>query len=205
MSELSLEILVEELSAERTLRELMPKIAPGVGFEILVFRGKPDLLKKLPDRLAGYAGWILGANTCVVVLVDRDRDDCRELRERLDTIATDAGLSAHGAARVVLNRIAIEELEAWFFGDADALRAAFSRIPASIGSEAKYRDPDAIAGGTAEALERLLIEHNYHRGGLRKVAAAQEIAPYMDVENNRSHSFQVFRDGIRSLAMIGDG
>ncbi len=39
--------------------------------------------------------------------------------------------------------------------------------------------------------------------GLRKVAAAEDIAPHMDVENNRAKSFQVFRDGLRRLVSEG--
>jgi Domain of unknown function (DUF4276) len=201
---LPLEILVEELSAETALRVLMPKLAPGHPFEIRVFRGKPDLLKKLPQRLAGYAAWPGVATARIVVLVDRDDDDCSELRRNLDLMATRAGFRADGPQRQVVNRIAVEELEAWFFGDVHAITAAYPRVPVSTGTKSAFRDPDAIRGGTAEALQRLLQAHGYHRGGLAKVGAAQAIAPYMDVESNRSRSFQVFRDGLRHVAEIGD-
>lgn len=103
----------------------------------------------------------------------------------------------------VVNRIAVEELEAWFFGDVSALCAAYPRVPASLGGQTKYRDPDAIAGGTSEALERVLQASDYHRGGLAKVAAATEIAQHMKVDDNRSRSFQVFRDGVRRLVAGG--
>ncbi len=204
---MNLEILVEERSAEHALRALLPRIVSRVDFEIRVFQGKPDLLKKLPDRLKGYAGWIARADTCLVVLVDRDNDDCLRLKADMEQMAAAAGLLTATSASVsrppaVVNRIAVEELEAWFFGDVPALCAAYSRIPVSLGQQAKYRDPDAIAGGTCEALERVLQARGYHSGGLAKVAAATAIAQHMNVEA-RSRSFQVFRDGVRRLVAGG--
>lgn len=203
-AEVPLEILVEELSAELALRSLLPKILPGVAFEIRVFRGKPDLLKKLPQRLAGYAAWPGTAEARLIVLVDRDDDDCTDLRRQLDAIAVRAGFSPHGPERRVVNRVAIEELEAWFFGDIEAVVAAFPRIPLNTAAKSAFRDPDAIRGGTAEAFERLLQQYGYHKGGLAKVDAAQAVSTHMDVENNRSRSFQVFRDGIRMFVDVGD-
>jgi hypothetical protein len=204
----NLEILVEERSAESALEVLLPRIVPGAEFEIRVFRGKPDLLKKLPDRLKGYAAWITRAGTYLVVLVDRDDDDCLALKAEMEQMAYAAGLPTATAApasrRVhVLNRIAVEELEAWFFGDVPALCAAYPRVPVSLGQQAKYRDPDAVLGGTWEALERVLQAGGYHRDGLAKVAAATGIAQHMNVDVNRSQSFQVFRDGVRRLVAGG--
>jgi predicted ATPase len=124
--------------------------------------------------------------------------------------AAAAGLSTATAApasrRVhMLNRIAVEELEAWFFGDVPVICAAYPRVPVSIGQQAKHRDSHAIAGGTWEALERVLQKGGYHLGGLAKVAAATEIAQHMNVDANRSRSFQVFRDGVRRLVAGGSG
>ncbi|MGQ0775389.1 MAG: DUF4276 family protein [Pseudonocardiales bacterium] len=128
---MNLEILVEERSAEHALRALLPRIVPEVDFEIRVFQRKTDLLKKLPDRLKGYAAWITQSDTCLIV------------------------------------------------------------------------DPDAVPGGTWEALEHVLHAGGYHRGGLAKVTAASEIAQHMNVDVNRSRSFQVFRDGVRRLVAGG--
>ncbi len=205
---MNLEILVEERSAERALGVLLPRIVPGIAFEIRVFQGKKDLLKRLPDRLKGYATWITRADTCLVVLVDRDNDDCLTLKADMEQMAAAAGLptatDTPANRRVhVLNRIAVEELEAWFFGDVPALCAAYPRVPISLGQQVKYRDPDAVLGGTWEALEHVLQAGGYHRGGLAKIAAATEIAQHMNVDVNRSRSLQVFRDGVRRLVAGG--
>lgn len=142
---MNLEILVEERSAEHALLAVLSRIVPGVDFEVRVFRGKPDLLKKLPGRLRGYATWINQADTCLVVLVDRDNDDCLTLKAGMEKMASAAGLLTVTAAPVsrrpdVVNRIAVEELEAWFFGDVPALCRAYPRIRVYIG-QAKYRNP----------------------------------------------------------------
>jgi hypothetical protein len=124
-----------------------------------------------------------------VVLLDRDDDDCVELKK----ILTDACAATSCDA---LCRIAIEELEAWFFGDVPGLRAAYPGVPESLHQKAKFRDPDAIAGGTWQALERILRRAHYYPGGMPKVEVARAVAEHMDPAQNRSRSFQVFVEGI---------
>ena len=196
------EFLLEEPSAEAALQELAPKLMPGAELRFHNFQGKTNLLKNLEARLRGFARWN-NPDLRVVVLVDRDDDDCLELKGILETAAARAGLVTKTQAQegvfTVLNRIAVEEVEAWFFGDVPAMKAAYSRLPASLGSKAKYRFPDGIVGGTWEALEAVLMRHGYHRGGLAKVQAAREIAPHMDPARNLSQSFQVFVAGLLTL------
>lgn len=53
------EFLVEESSLESALTQLLPKILPStVTFKIHAFRGKDDLICKLPNRLKGYQAWL---------------------------------------------------------------------------------------------------------------------------------------------------
>lgn len=136
----------------------------------------------------------------VVVVVDRDNQDCRELKQQLDDIAFNSGLVARSLAGEgpwqILNRIAIEELEAWYFGDWQAVCRAYPRVSPNIPARARYRDPDAIRGGTWEAFERIMQKHGYFNQGLAKVGAARAIAHYIDPECNRSPSFAAFRDAL---------
>lgn len=197
------EFLLEEPSAEEALRLLLPKILPAAStFDLRNFQDKRNLLKQLKTRLRGYAN-LKRPDLRVVVLVDRDKDNCGDLKQLLEDAALVVGLptktSARGGAFVVLNRIAVEELEAWFFGDVDAIRAAYPKVPSSLGAQAKYRDPDAIAGGTWEALERVLQGKGYHPGGLAKLKAARDIAQHMEPSRNRSRSFQTFIAGLAAL------
>ncbi len=196
-----LEILLEEPSAEEALKIIVPRmVPPEVSFRIHAHLSKADLLGSLEGRLRGYSRW-MPRDWMIVVLVDEDRGDCRELKARLERASQRAGLVSKSRRRggqlfQMLNRIAIEELEAWFFGDIDALRAAYPRVPGTLAARAAYRNPDAIGGGTWEALERVLRNAGYHRGGLPKIAAAKAISNHMMPERNRSHSFQVFRTGL---------
>ena len=189
-------VLVEEYSMEAALKQLLPRLLGEMEFEIRRFQCKDDLLVHLPERLAGYAAW-LPESWAILVLLDRDDDDCLALKQRLETNAADAGLltktvAANGQRFQVANRIAIEELEAWFFGDWQAVRAAYPRVPATIPNKAGYRDPDAILGGTWEALERVLKRAGFFRTGLRKLECARAVAEHMEPERNTSRSFRAF-------------
>jgi hypothetical protein len=192
-----LEVFVEEPSAKEVLDRILPKILGSEhSFEVHPFRDKQELLREIPKRLKAYAKW-MPEDWRIVVLVDEDREDCRALKRRLVDAVAAAGLSGR-----VLCRIAVEELEAWFFGDVEALRAAYPKIPAGLHNRKKYRDPDAIAGGTWEVLDWLLRKHGY-RAGLIKTDAARRIAEHMIPDRNRSHSFQVFRSGLERLVQSG--
>lgn len=197
-----IQFYTEELSAEAALRELLPRIlGDDVDFDIQVFQGKTNLLDNLPARLRALASWI-PSDWRVVVVVDRDDDDCVVLKQQLNQIAADAGLVQRGAADQqlqILNRIAIEELEAWFFGDVPALCAAYPRLSVNLGQRERYRDPDAILGGTWECLERELQQGGYHKGGIQKIALARDVARHMEPSRNRSRSFQTFYRGLREL------
>jgi hypothetical protein len=200
-----IEILVEEPSAQAALEKIVPKVlGQSASFVIHPHQGKQDLLARLPGRLRGYASW-LPQDWRIVVLIDADEADCRDLKARLEREAASAGLITKSRAPSqsrfqVLNRLAVKELEAWFFGDPTALNTAYPRVPVHLHRGRKYRDPDAIVGGTAEALERVLKRHGYHPSGLPKILAARMISAHMDPGRNRSHSFQVFRQGLLELA-----
>lgn len=189
-------VFVEEYSMEAALEQLLPKRLGDVEYQIIRFQCKDDLLKQAPARLKGYAAW-LPEHWRILVLVDRDDDDCGPLKERLERMAADAGLltkmnAAQGQGFQVVNRIAIEELEAWFFGDWAAVQAAYPRVSAAVPQKAGFRDPDAIAGGTWEAIERVLQRSGYFSSGLRKLELARSVAGHMDIQRNRSRSFQAF-------------
>ena len=188
-----LDLYVEEPSARRALEGLLPRLLGNDDtFNVNTFRSKGDLLKKVPDRLRGYSTW-LPQDWRIVILVDQDSDDCKKLKRRILRAAKNANLDDR-----VLVRIVVEELEAWWFGDVPALQAVYPRVPSGLSAKARYRDPDAIAGGTWEALDRELRRAGYGQG-LNKGHLAEAIVPHLDVNINTSRSFQVFRDGIRRL------
>lgn len=174
---------------------LIPKIVPDHTFCVYQHQGKTDLFGKLEERLRSYAGIQAGwPELRVVIVVDRDSDDCRDLKRRL--------LEACSVTKCdALCRIAIEELEAWFFGDIEALTTAYPSVSSNLANKASYRNPDEIAGGTWEALERVLKRAGYYPTGMPKVEVARNVAEHMHPEVNRSRSFQVFRDGVRRVVV----
>jgi hypothetical protein len=195
------EILIEEFSAEKVLQNLLPRLITGEHtYRFITYQGKHDMLRKLPVTLKGYSKWI-PENYVLIVLLDRDQEECIGLKHRLEEAAKNANLTTKSNPRPdgrfsVLTRIAIEELEAWFFGDADAVRIAYPRVSKNFEKKSAFRDPDAIKGGTWEALERILQAGGYFKSGLRKTECANEISNNMQPLNNRSKSFQVFWEGI---------
>ena len=198
-----IEFFLEEPSAEAFLGEMLRKLLPDeVTRSFIVFQGKKDLLANLKPRLKAYRQWIPD-DYKIVVLVDEDREDCQKLKARLEAAAASAGLSTKTHPKrgsfAVLNRIAVEELEAWFFGDVTALTQAYPGVPLTLGAKAPYRDPDAIVGGTWEALERVLQRAGYFGGGLPKIEVARELAKHMDPLRNTSASFGQFRQGLAAL------
>jgi hypothetical protein len=199
-----IEFLVEEPSAEAALQVLVPRIVGAAcSFRIHPFRSKSDLLVKLPQRLRGYRVW-LPEDWRIVVLVDRDREDCRGLKGRLEQMARTARLATpstfkSGSCACVVNRLAVEELEAWFFGDVEALVTAYPGVPLTLARRAGFRNPDGIGGGTWEALERVLQRAGYYAAGMPKIEVARTVARHMAPERNTSPSFRLFRDTLRRL------
>lgn len=91
-------------------------IPESTTFACHVLGGKKTLLKELPTRLRGYTSW-LPPNWRIMVLVDRDEEDCRRLKDRLEKLCQTAGLIPKTAAgdkqpAQVINRIVVEELDA---------------------------------------------------------------------------------------------
>jgi hypothetical protein len=192
-----IELLVEEPSMEAFLAGLLPRLLPeDRTFLVHPFQGKGSLLGSLGARLRAYARW-LPDDFRIVVVVDRDDEDCSVLKSQMEKIAHDAGLHTRSDANwQLVNRIAIEELEAWYFGDWEGVRQVYPRASASIPSRAPYRDSDAIKGGTWEAFERVMRQHGYFKTGLRKIEVARAIGAVVDPARCSSDSFVQFRDAI---------
>ncbi len=198
-----IELFLEEPSAEAFLSGFLHHLLPAdTTWNPIVFQGKSDLLANLERRLKGYKSW-MPQDWKIVVLIDEDRADCLSLKKQMETAAIDAGLITKSAAKggtfTVLNRIAQEELEAWFFGDIKALATAYPGVSPNLGAKAHYRNPDAIGGGTWEALERVLQRAGYFAAGLSKIEVAREMARHMDADRNTSASFKCFTEGLAAL------
>lgn len=200
MAATHMEFLVEEPSMEAFLCAMLPRILnQGESFKVHVFQGKSDLLGKLESRLKGYAKWI-PSDWRIFVVVDRDDDDCLHLKDHLETAASRAGLRTRavsvGQHWSIANRIAIEELESWYFGEWASVQQAYPRVSKTIPMKSQYRECDAIRGGTWEAFERVMQSFGYFKGGLTKIEAARRIGEVYEPLRSSSRSFAVFHEAI---------
>jgi hypothetical protein len=158
---------------------------------------KETLLDKLPNLLRGF-GRTPGIDA-IVIVVDVDNKDCVEFLAELNAV-----WAATNPAPVTLFRLAIEEMEAWYFGDPAAIKSAYPNAKAAILSS--YQNDsicgtwemlaDAIVAGGAAKLK----SEGWPASGIAKSEWAERITPHMNPNLNVSPSFIKFRDGIRRLA-----
>ena len=104
-------------------------------------------------------------------------------------------------------RLAIEEVEAWYFGDREALLAAYPRVRQDV-MRSYVQDSvcdtwellaDAVYPGGSSAIKKA----GWPLPGQVKHEWAKKIAPLMEPDRNVSPSFCKFRDGLRQLCMEG--
>lgn len=179
-------------------------IGSAAVIRLRTFQGKPDLLKKLPSRLAGYATTLKRVpRTRVMIVVDRDNDDCVALKQKTEKMAQNAGLLVRASGRppVVMVRIVVRELENWYFGDWAAVQAAFPKVRGE--PPAKYRaNADTAHNKTWDVFRACLSGAGVSMDS--KVRCAECIAPHLDPDPNSSVSFQAFLQGVRELCGLSD-
>jgi hypothetical protein len=210
-----LEILTEDQTTATLLDSLLPKIIGengdkhswrlkpyrGIGRlpKNLVSKGDPQkriLLEQLPRILSGY-GKTNGIDF-VVVVVDSDDRNCTDFLSELNQV-----LSKCDPAPNTLFKLATEETEAWYFGDPDAINAAYPRAKKSELS--KYiqdsvcgtweKLADALGNGGSSGVKKL----GWPAPGELKHEWATKIGPNMDPDKNASPSFIKLRDGLRRI------
>lgn len=160
---------------------------------------KRILLDNVPRLLRGYAKSLVGIPAAVIIVLDLDAKDEQRFRAELGSVIES---SAPDLSVAVF--FAIEEMEAWLLGDPEALLSAF---PMARRNVLQGYEQDAICGTwelLADAIyaggSRALKAEGWPASGIVKCAWSSAIAPFMDLDANRSPSFCAFRDGIRTLA-----
>jgi hypothetical protein len=210
-----IEVLVEDSSGAQLVETLLPAVIGPHGdrhtWRVHPYKGlgrlpaglsakgdpaKRALLSQLPRLLTGY-GKTPGIDALVVVL-DSDRRDCKSFLNELKGL-----LRKCQPAPNAMFRLAIEEMEAWFLGDRQAVLAAYPRAKKDVLGRYKQDSvcgtwellSDAVHPGGSVAIQKA----GWPLPSQLKHEWAQQIGPRMDVENNQSPSFCKFRDGLRRL------
>ena len=186
---INLVFMLEEESAKHLLKELLPRIlsefqteAQTVTCRLIPHQGKGDLQKSIPIKLKAW----LAPNTYFIILHDQDSHDCKKLKQKLKL------LSVQNNKHKSLIRIVCRELEAWYFGDLDAVEKTFPSFRANkYKNKSRFKNPDAI-NKPSDELKRIVR-------GFSKSIAAREIPRHMDIDKNTSTSFNHLISGLQKL------
>lgn len=210
-----IEILVEDASGAKLLEAVLPKLlgeqdAPH-SWRVHSYKGigripnnlnaggdpaKRILLDQLPRLLRGY-GKTPGIGAVVAVL-DSDRRSCVDFLSELKTL-----LAGCAPAPNTMFRLAIEEVEAWYLGDRQALQAAYPRAKADVLDRYAQDSAcgtwellaDAVHAGGSAAIKKA----GWPLPGQIKYEWAEKIGPLLEPDRNTSPSFGKLRDGLRRL------
>jgi hypothetical protein len=190
-----IEILVEEPSMKEFLTILLPNILNkqwnlNENYFIRSFEGKSDLQKNIPSKVKFLSNWNHEA-AGVVIMQDQDSSDCKVLKQKLTDICNQNG----DCPKLV--RIICRELESWYLGDFLAVNKAYTSFKhQNYINKSKFRIPDNC--NAFDELKKILPE-------FQKVGGAKKIAPFINIQDNKSESFQQTISGlIRFFETIKD-
>lgn len=210
-----IEFLTEDISGARLLEILLPKLLGTQGdthsWRVHAYKGigrvpkglgkggdpsKRILLDQLPRLLRGY-GQTAGIDA-VVVILDSDQRDCRAFLAQLQAMLDECERAPN-----TLFRLAIEEMEAWYFGDRKAILNAYPRAKKDVLDRYKQDSvcgtwemlADAIYPGGVASIKKA----GWPLPGQVKSEWAEKIGPLLDLHKNNSPSFCKLRNGVQRL------
>ena len=197
--------IIEDKSGGIMLQNIVPRIIDENNhtFEIKSYKGigrlpkrvhnaeslrHAALLNDLPRALKAYgktfAGFGDSYKACLIVICDLDNRCQTQFRGELLNI-----LAQCNPAPETRFCIAVEEGEAWLLGDIDAIKRAYPKAKLAVLNS--YSN-DSICG-TWEILKSAI-------GNQDKSEWAERISPLVDIDSNKSPSFQYFVSKVRELA-----
>jgi hypothetical protein len=161
---------------------LLPRIFPNLIFLCIPHEGKNDLQKSIPRKLRAWRE----PGVRFVIVQDNDSRDCKTLKRKL------IKLCREGDRNDSLVRIACQELEAWYFGEPEALANAYQkpRLINELG-QSRFQNSDEI-NQPSQQLREIIPE-------FQKKSGARLMSGLLSRENNTSHSFQIFLAGIQRI------
>lgn len=183
-----LEILVEEQSMAAFLHSFLPRIIPkeyaiNQNCFIRPHQGKSDLQKSIRIKTKALSNYAL--RTKFIILHDLDsHPNCKVLKNHLKSLIYNPDSNA-------LIRIPCRELENWYLGDLASIEAIYPSSKASkFSNKSKYASPDNLHGSN----EMKILCPDFS-----KIYCARKIAPIINLDSNRSMSFNQFVSGIQQF------
>lgn len=208
--------LIEDESGKRLVDALMKKIQNmylNVFYDCKAFKGIGGFTKKntvketktgkllndLTTTLKGFDKSLKGIDAAVVVVMDNDDRDKEEFKNELECI-----VNTHKIKIDHVFAIAIEEMEAWLLGDIDAILQAYPNAKKSVLGEYVQDSicgtwemlADAIYPGGLKKMKKECP--TYNEKGKIKAEWAEKVGAFMDIENNKSPSFNYFINEVKS-------
>lgn len=202
------QFLIEDQSSAVLVDILMRRIVAahsGVTFDCKAFKGigaipkkktikeikTGKLLNDLPAFLRGFNKSLRNIRSAIVVVIDNDDRDPESFRDMLNQVAKSNHIDVDYTFC-----IAVEEIEAWFLGDKQALVEAY---PSARLSKMQSYVQDSICG-TWEILADVvypggsekLKKNTYVEIGKCKCEWASRIGSHLDMGRNISPSFNYF-------------
>ncbi|MBF4472803.1 DUF4276 family protein [Flavobacterium sp. HJJ] len=181
-----IEILVEEPSMKEFLTILLPNVLDNQwnlneNYFIRSFEGKNDLQKNIPSKVKFLSNWN-HEPVGVVIMQDQDSSDCKILKKKLLDSCSQNG----DCPKLV--RIICRELESWYLGDFVAVNRAYPSFKyQNYINKSKFRIPDNC--NAFDEIKKIVPD-------FQKVGGAKKIAPFINVETNKSESFQQTISGL---------
>lgn len=165
---------------------------------------KRILLDQLPKLIKGYGKTFAGYNdysAVVIVVLDLDDKDLGSFEAELNLM-----IDSCTPKPETYFCFAIEEGEAWFLGDIDAIKSAYPNAKNSI---LRSYVNDSICGTWEKLADAIypggsvsLKNEGWMKVGKTKSEWAEKITPHFDIYNNKSPSFCFFKN--RLLALSGN-
>ncbi len=186
----TLHIYTEEPSMKNVLEEIMPQIIQqNTEYRIYAHQGKQDLekaIRKTVPKISSQEG------SLILVARDKDSGDCKAIKSELVEILNQNCHSPY------LVRIVCTELECWFLGDLNAISKVYKRFkPENYRNTKEFRNVDSIQNAPTKLLE--IIPEFSKKKSLPKLEFSESVAPYLNINENKSVSFQHFISGVKKL------
>lgn len=183
-------IFTEEPSVKEVLDTILPKIiTESTFFKVYPHQGKKDLenaIKKVIPSISKTPG------ARIIISRDQDESNCLDVKAHLEELVKTNIFCPYKI------RIVCKELESWFLGDVNAIEKAFPRFKSEhLVNKSEVRDVDSIVKPSSYLL-RVIPEFS-KREYLPKIETAERIAPFLDIDNNTSRSFNQMIQAIRYL------
>ncbi len=202
------QFLIEDQSGSSLIKIVMEKIKniyPDITYRITSFKGIGGFTKKntvketrtgkllndLTTYLRGFNRRLQYSPSVVIVVLDNDDNDPIQFKKLLENVATQNMISIDHVFC-----LAIEEIEAWLLGDEAAVINAYPNARLTV-LHSYIQDSicgtwetlaDVVYKGGQQALKK---QHFSERGRIKN-EWAKSIGVYLDLENNKSPSFNSF-------------